>query len=229
MAMGDKSILAQVVADSKPVDVGQLIKILREMDPNSNFAQSPDLYIPKDSKMYSFPTDLNAAGFVGASAPNMAFVNKNHLYNETSLHELAHTEQNQSKKKLPNTNRIFNDKRGYEDVISRNKIRKLSKNSEHLSEDFVKRIPPNMSSSEYETGAHLQAIEGFLPKGKNVMDTQFGREVFNTPRSRRLYESFMYPSRDKVFPSDHNFNSTPSTDYVKAIQRFIRNKTGGNY
>lgn len=227
----ESRLLANVARRSKSVPLQEVYEKLAKAHPNSNFATAPNLYLPQNGQVYKHPYRLNATGIVPRKPGNTALIGETNLTDETVPHEMAHVQQNNTKRYNPIEGMRLLDPRRERYMEEQGNINwnaAVAKRADIQSKKYQGYLPDNFDDSPRELAATLQSLEAISPSGTNIMDTQLGKDIFNKPMGRRMYENMMYPERNKMYQSEKNLPAPAGyddTSWLNTLRRFMRQYT----
>lgn len=211
--------LPPIIKDEKQLDQlpeWMLEDLRRSYNPNSNLSNSAYVQGVSGVRPYMISEDKRANGALGYVDPynNPTVVNlSTPALNDASqvfAHEAAHVQNNTA------DNQVFYDakkdtwaqasqreRRGAEGEALRNQL-------ENNFNRYIKTIPEakqlrteigaygNREAPWDERFADLQSLEAQLPRGKSLLDTPLGQQVFNTPELKRYWMQTTLPLQAKA-------------------------------
>lgn len=203
-------VLWEILNASKPINVDDVLAKYA----GKNAGAFPDIYLGHQTAFRQYPPDYNAAGLVHRSAPNLAQIGTSpERFADVAAHEAAHTQQNRA------------ESAGIKPAqpISLEALVEMAYALKRSAEESGRDVPHNMGLSEREIMAEVQAREAVLDAGKNIFDSPHYDKLGK--KSRREIEQRMFPTMNKVFPSDAAPSSPSGPTLLDLMRRNIRNYT----
>jgi hypothetical protein len=212
--------LPYILGDDELTRVSLMEQLRNTYDPASNMSNPAYMTGVGTIRPYNIYTDKEGAGIAGYvdtyKAPNTVHLSTPFLPDATRVlaHEAAHVQKgiadrqvSQDFKKDTATQTLQRNARGREGEALRNQLEKNFVN-------YVKSLNREPSRGfEAEVGAYgvfgknapweerfadLQSLESQLPRGKTLLDTPLGQNVFNTPELKRYWLQTTLPLQAKA-------------------------------
>jgi hypothetical protein len=170
-------------------------------------------------------------GFVRADQPGIVNINPNSMFStqETLGHEAEHLKQIEAKKFIEDAM----DKKdypknfdilgvgsagGYKNLNRSSIISDAKKAKEKYKDKYG--LSGSFAESEKEFMADLIGLEVKLPKGQSVLDTDIGKDIFNTPEKRHYFLASSFPNTAKMLEIDPNMFLVAAQKAKLAMQEF---------
>jgi len=213
--------LPPIITDEKQLDQipeWMLEDLRRTYDPQSNMSDPIYLQGVQGIRPYNVYTDKEGAGLGGYvdsfRNPYIVNISTPNLPDATQVlaHEAAHVQKNiaerqvsADRKKDTIAQALQRDTRGEQGQNLRSQLEKNFTNYVKTLEEW-KQTPRNVgaygfggkSTSWEERFADLQSLESQLPRGKTLLDTPLGQNVFNTPELKRYWLQTTLPLQAKA-------------------------------
>lgn len=212
--------LPPIIKDEKQLDQlpeWMLQDLRRSYNPQSNLSNPAYSQGVTGLRAYNRATDERAGGALGYvdpwNSPTVVNLSATPYLDDASqvyAHEAAHVQNNIA------NNQVFydakkdtlaqssqRDRRGAEGEALRNQLENnFNKYIKTLpeSQQSVRNVGPygNKEAPWDERFADLQSLESQLPRGKSLLDTPLGQNVFNTPELKRYWMQTTLPLQAKA-------------------------------
>ena len=198
-----------------------------------------NLYLPtytkdvKDIVPYKRTSDL--IGYVKHDSPSVVNIASplNEFQTKMILgHEAEHSQQLESKKwieeqlkkdpkyRIPNLLGTSRDFIGREEVWKQNL--EINKSAQDAYKKYQKKynLTVEFPEKNSELMADMVGIEATLPRGQSVLDTDIGKDIFNTPEKRRWYLASSLPNTTKMLESNPGQFELAMQKAKQALQEF---------
>lgn len=208
-----------------PADVDRSVAFLKDLiarTANTNLDKNRGVYTTGGKEVHPVEGLLTAGGWVDSEYPDQVFMVPDTLKKygktpgKTLGHELAHIQQRGGNR--PVADFAF----GYPDPTSGKPSYQMVKAA------YDKYAPTHSLGLEFaqkpkEFWADIQGIEAMLPEGKSIMDTDIGKELFNTRERQKM----MFANTLMAHPSMYAGDPASLGERVGAIARAASGRTPG--
>jgi hypothetical protein len=223
--------LPPIIKDEKQLDqlpAWMLDDLRRSYNPQSNLSNPAYSQGVVGLRAYNRATDDRAGGALGYvdswNSPNIVNLSAPFLDDASQVyaHEAAHVQKGIAESQVATDSKkdtlaqaLQRKARGAEGQSLRNQLEENFNNYVTSLEDW-KQTPRNVGAYGYggkpqsweERFADLQSLESQLPRGKSLLDTPLGQQVFNTPELKRYWMQTTLPLQAKALEQNPELQQT---------------------